>query len=145
MLNVYNAYAVNPAKFPSVKLQGALAFLDFLTSRPFQDALARFPSRRRPGFFPAAFPRVTLTRRLPRTVRAGTRVTVAGRLASAIPGARARPDRPARPLPAHRAGPAGRRARPEHAAVQEPQRPERLAGTGAGARTRRRVSAAGGA
>src|SRR3954462_3974749 len=27
MLNVYNVYAVNPAKYPSVNLQGALAFL----------------------------------------------------------------------------------------------------------------------
>src|SRR4051794_20707794 len=44
MLNVYNVYAINPAKFPSVNLQGALAFLDFMTSPAFQAALARFPS-----------------------------------------------------------------------------------------------------
>src|SRR4051794_21418077 len=56
MLNVYNVYAVNPQKFPSVNLQGALAFLDFMTSQAFQDAIARFPSRRRPGFFPPALP-----------------------------------------------------------------------------------------
>jgi tungstate transport system substrate-binding protein len=89
MLNVYNVYAVNPAKFPAVKLQGALAFMDFLTSKAFQDALARFPSPKRPGFFPAAFPRATLTRQLPRTVSAAGRVTIAGRLASAVPGAAA--------------------------------------------------------
>jgi tungstate transport system substrate-binding protein len=87
LLNVYNVYAINPAKFPAVKLQGALAFMDFLTSKPFQDALARFPSRQHPGFFPAAFPRVTLGRRLPRAVSAKRRVTIAGRVASAIPGA----------------------------------------------------------
>src|SRR3954469_25094966 len=51
MLNVYNVYATNPKKFPSVNVQGALAFLDFMTSQAFQDAIARFPSRRRPGFF----------------------------------------------------------------------------------------------
>ena len=87
MLNVYNVYAINPRKFPAVKLQGALAFMDFLTSKPFQDALATFPSRRRPGFFPAASPRVQLTRRPPRTVHAGDVVTVSGTIASAVPGA----------------------------------------------------------
>lgn len=87
MLNVYNVYAINPAKFPAVKLQGALAFMDFLTSKAFQDALARFPSRQRPGFFPAAFPGVKLTRRLPRTVSAASWVTIAGRIASTVPGA----------------------------------------------------------
>src|SRR5919108_262676 len=34
MLNVYNVYAINPKKHPSVNLKGALAFLDFMTSRP---------------------------------------------------------------------------------------------------------------
>ena len=87
MLNVYNVYAINPAKFPAVKLEGALAFMDFLTSKALQDALARFPSRQRPGFFPAAFPGVKLTRRLPRTVSARRRVTIAGRIASTVPGA----------------------------------------------------------
>ena len=87
MLNVYNVYAVNPAKFPGVKLEGALAFMDFLTSQSFQSALARFPSPRRPGFFPAAFPHVTLARRLPPAVSAARRVTVAGQVASAVPGA----------------------------------------------------------
>jgi tungstate transport system substrate-binding protein len=87
MLNVYNVYAVSPRKFPAVKLQGALAFMDFLTSRSFQDALARFPSRRRPGFFPAAFPKVKLSRPRRRTVSARGVVTVAGTIASAIPGA----------------------------------------------------------
>jgi tungstate transport system substrate-binding protein len=89
MLNVYNVYAINPRKYPAVNLPGALAFMDFLTSQPFQDALARFPTRRRPGFFPAAQPRVTLTRRPPQTVRAGSVATVAGRVASAVPDARA--------------------------------------------------------
>src|SRR4051794_39964707 len=87
MLNVYNVYAVNPAKYPSVNLQGALAFLDFMTSRAFQDAIARFPSRQRPGFFPAAFPQVKLTRRPRHTVSARSFVTLSGTFASAVPGA----------------------------------------------------------
>jgi hypothetical protein len=87
MLNVYNVYAVNPKKFPAVKLQGALAFMDFLTSKSFQDALAAFPSRQRPGFFPAAFPRVTFTSRPARTVSARSFVTFAGTIASSVPGA----------------------------------------------------------
>jgi tungstate transport system substrate-binding protein len=88
MLNVYNVYAVNPRKFRSVNLQGALAFMDLLTSPSFQTALARFPSSRRPGFFPAAAPKVTLSSRVAsRTVAAGTRVTVRGTIASAVPGA----------------------------------------------------------
>ena len=32
MLNVYNVYAISPSKYPAVKLEGALAFMDFLTS-----------------------------------------------------------------------------------------------------------------
>ena len=87
MLNVYNVYAINPAKYPSVKLEGALAFMDFLTSKSFQRSLGRFPSAQQPGFFPAAFPGVTLTRRLPRTLSAARRVTIAGRIASTVPGA----------------------------------------------------------
>ena len=89
MLNVYNVYAINPAKYPAVKLQGALAFMDFLTSKSFQNALAGFPSRQQPGFFPAAFPEVTLSRRLPRTLSAARAVTIAGRIASGVPGAAA--------------------------------------------------------
>jgi tungstate transport system substrate-binding protein len=87
MLNVYNVYAINPRKFRSVNLQGALAFMDFMTSGSFQDALATFPSRRRPGFFPAALPRVKLSRPPRRTVSAGGVVNVSGTIASAVPGA----------------------------------------------------------
>ena len=87
MLNVYNVYAINPRKFRSVNLQGALAFMDFLTSPSFQNALATFPSRRRPGFFPAAAPQVTLSRQPRRTVAAGSRVAVTGTIRSAVPGA----------------------------------------------------------
>src|SRR3954454_19502446 len=89
MLNVYNVYAVNPRKFPAVNLKGALAFMDLLTSPSFQASLARFPSARRPGFFPAALPRVRVVHGPARRVSARRAVTVSGRLASAVPGARA--------------------------------------------------------
>src|SRR3954469_10550962 len=87
MLNVYNVYAVNPQKFASVNLQGALAFLDFMTSQAFQDAIARFPSRQRPGFFPAAFRRGQPPRQPRHTVSARDAVTLSGTIASAVPGA----------------------------------------------------------
>jgi tungstate transport system substrate-binding protein len=87
MLNIYNVYAINPAKYPAVKLEGALAFMDLLTSKGFQSALGRFPSRAQPGFFAAAFPEVTLRRRLPRTISAAKPLTLAGGVASPVPGA----------------------------------------------------------
>jgi tungstate transport system substrate-binding protein len=87
MLNVYNAYAISPRKYPKTHLRAALAFMDVLTSEGFQGALATFPTARRPGFFPAALPRVTLTQRLPRSVPARSPVVVRGRVASAVPGA----------------------------------------------------------
>jgi tungstate transport system substrate-binding protein len=87
MLNVYNVYAINPAKYPSVNVQGALAFMDFLTSQAFQDALAKFPSAKRPGFFPAAFPQVKLARTPPKTISARSFLTLSGTIASAVPGA----------------------------------------------------------
>jgi tungstate transport system substrate-binding protein len=87
MLNVYNVYAINPQKFPAVNLQGALAFMDFLTSQSFQEALARFPSAQHPGFFPAAFPRVELTRTPSKRIRANRFLTLSGTIASAVPGA----------------------------------------------------------
>ncbi len=87
MLNVYNVYAISPSKFPAVKLEGALAFMDFLTSENFQNALRSFPSRAQPGFFGAAFPSVDLARRPPRTVSARRFVTLRGTIASTVPGA----------------------------------------------------------
>jgi len=70
-----------------VNLQGALAFLDFMTSQAFQDAVARFPSRQRPGFFPAAFPQVKLARQPSRTISARSFLTLSGTIASTVPGA----------------------------------------------------------
>ena len=47
---------VNPAKVPSVKLQGALAFLDYMTSAEFQTRLNSYPNTQQQAFFPDAFP-----------------------------------------------------------------------------------------
>jgi tungstate transport system substrate-binding protein len=85
MLNVYNVYAINPAKYPRTKIAGARAFIDFLTSPQFQRALETYPSRQQPGFFPAAAPRVRLTSRPPATLAPGQAVTVAGRVESTVP------------------------------------------------------------
>jgi hypothetical protein len=63
--------------------------MDLLTSPSFQATLARFPSARRPGFFPAAFPRVSVLGRPAQRVSGARAVTVSGRIASAVPGARA--------------------------------------------------------
>jgi tungstate transport system substrate-binding protein len=87
MLNVYNVYAINPAKHPKTRIVGARAFMDFLTSSRFQDALDRYPTRERPGFFPAAAPRVRLTSRPPARVAPGQAITVAGRVESTVPAA----------------------------------------------------------
>ncbi|HEX2104637.1 MAG TPA: substrate-binding domain-containing protein [Solirubrobacteraceae bacterium] len=89
MLNVYDVYAINPAKYPRTKIAGARAFMQFLTSRRFQQALERYPSRERPGFFPAAAPRVRLTSRPPASLAPGQSVTVAGRVESTVPAAAA--------------------------------------------------------
>lgn len=56
--NVYHVYAVNPAKHPRVKHGGARSFIDFLVSRPVQEAIAAF-KRDEYGqslFFPDAIP-----------------------------------------------------------------------------------------
>ena len=46
MINQYRGYGLNPAKVPAAKTEGALAFLDFLTSRDFQDRLRALPHAR---------------------------------------------------------------------------------------------------
>ena len=96
MVNQYRGYALNPAKVPAAKTEGALAFLDFLTSRDFQQRLRSFPTSEEPGFFPAAFPVVTLDpagapQRSPR----GGRSSCAGR---SPPPCRARPRSTARTI-----------------------------------------------
>jgi tungstate transport system substrate-binding protein len=56
--NVYHVYAVNPAKHPRVRHDAARSFINFLVSRPIQQAIASF-KRDEYGealFFPDAIP-----------------------------------------------------------------------------------------
>ena len=89
MINQYRGYALDPAKVPTARTDGALAFLDFLTARDFQRRLRSFPTAEQPGFFPAAFPAVTLAGPVRRTVSARRRLVVRGAIASGVPGAAA--------------------------------------------------------
>jgi tungstate transport system substrate-binding protein len=87
MINQYRGYAIAPAKVPAAKTEGALAFLDFLTARSFQDRLKSFPTTQLPGFFAAAFPTVSLASKPPTSISARRTLDVRGTIASAVPGA----------------------------------------------------------
>jgi tungstate transport system substrate-binding protein len=59
--NVYHVYAVNPARHPGVRQNGARAFIEFLVSPAIQQAIAGF-KRDEYGqslFFPDAVPPAT--------------------------------------------------------------------------------------
>lgn len=87
LVNSFHAYAVNPQKVSSAHLDGAKAFLDFLTSPALQARLASYPSSDRPAFHADARPTFELTSApLPRTVAAGTKLNIAGRLRANLPG-----------------------------------------------------------
>jgi len=86
LINEFNVYAVNPSKVPSVKLEGALAFMDYVTSPEFQARLNTFPNAQQQAFFPDAFPLVTPVTRPPRSIRAGRQLTVTGTLSNRQPG-----------------------------------------------------------
>lgn len=86
MVNAYRAYAIDPVKYPAVNAEGALAFLDFVTTSAFQTRLTSFPSAARPGFFAAAFPQVETEGTVPRRISAARAFTVSGSVASAVPG-----------------------------------------------------------
>jgi tungstate transport system substrate-binding protein len=90
MENPYHAYAVNPAavasKRPNDNLAGALAFLSYLSSRSFQNAVANYPSGQKlKAFHPDAYPVVTPSSTFPIAVKSGTSVTATGNIASALP------------------------------------------------------------
>jgi hypothetical protein len=86
LVNDFHAYAVNPQKVSSVNLEGAKAFLDFLTSPAFQAELASYPNAQQPAFFADARPTLKLDARLPKTVVAGTRLRITGTLTGNLPG-----------------------------------------------------------
>ena len=54
LLNPYSVYAVNPDEVPEVNLEGGLAFVEYVTSPAFQDAVASYPTAERPAFIPDA-------------------------------------------------------------------------------------------
>jgi tungstate transport system substrate-binding protein len=87
LVNPYHAYAVDEEKVDGVDAAGAKAFLDFMTSREFQDEVEEFPDTdndQDPFFFPSAFPEWNLATpsnaRLPRKLRADQTQTITGRI-----------------------------------------------------------------
>jgi tungstate transport system substrate-binding protein len=88
LVNSFHAYAVNPAKVPSANVQGALAFLNYLTSPALQNRLASYPSAQNPAFFADAQPAFARTSSAPPSNITATRVlNVSGTLTSLLPGA----------------------------------------------------------
>ena len=120
LVNSFHAYAVNPSKVSSVNVQGALAFLDYLTSPALQDRLSTYPNAANPAFFADAHPAIALSsRRPPQRVIAGSPLRVSGRLANLLPGSaplggaliqlqRASARTNFTPLQGHRSSPQGR-------------------------------------
>jgi tungstate transport system substrate-binding protein len=89
LLNPFSAYVVNPAKVTNVQLNvdGAKAFVDFLTSADFQKELATYPSATNPAFFADAMPSITISGPPPAKVTAGKPLSVSGSIANLLPGA----------------------------------------------------------
>lgn len=88
LTNPFTAYAVNPAKVPGVNVEGARAFLDYLTSAALQAQLASFPNARSPAFVADAHPRIAFSHSLPASgpVRSGSRISLSGRVVNPLPG-----------------------------------------------------------
>jgi tungstate transport system substrate-binding protein len=87
LTNPFTAYVVNPAKVPSANVEGAKAFLDYLTSEALQSRLASYPNTISPAFFADAHPRITVAQPISGTLRPGAAVAVSGTVASLLPGA----------------------------------------------------------
>jgi tungstate transport system substrate-binding protein len=91
LVNPFHAYIVNPAKNPKVNVDGARAFLDFLTSEKFQAELKNYPNAQDPAFFADARPdfgvRFPKSLSLPARIDAGRRIKITGILKNLVPGA----------------------------------------------------------
>jgi hypothetical protein len=94
LVNSFHAYAVNPAAFPSndfpnvhINKAGALAFLNWLTSKPGQAAVSAYQQSDSggPSFHGDAYPTLTATRSAT-TVTAGHSERIAGTLTNPVPG-----------------------------------------------------------
>lgn len=91
LINVFHAYAVNPAKFAnpsSTKTDpvAATAFLDFMTSSATQTAIGSFLAEGDdPAFIPSATPVIEAALKKD-TIKAGKKSTIKGSIANAVPG-----------------------------------------------------------
>jgi len=90
LTNPFTAYAINPASQPGVAInvEGAKAFLAYLTSEEFQDELASYPNTTSPAFFADARPKMT-SNSVSGDFDAGAKFTLGGTITSTLPGAQA--------------------------------------------------------
>jgi tungstate transport system substrate-binding protein len=93
LINSFHAYAINPAAFSAspnvhINLAGATAFLNWLTSPAGQNEITAYQTSDPggPSFIKDAAPALTLTKKLPASVKAGGKLTVSGSLTNVVPG-----------------------------------------------------------
>jgi tungstate transport system substrate-binding protein len=87
LTNYFHAYVINPDKFDpgTINVAGATAFLDYLTSKDFQNSLASYPDTTNPAFFASAAPSITASD-APEKIKVGKDVTITGKIANKTPG-----------------------------------------------------------
>lgn len=108
LINAFSAYAVNPARIPTVNRRAALDFINFLQSPEFQQRVRNYPDRANPAFCPDSRPLILAGRALapparalcrdaqppiragrpPRHVDRGESVTIRGVVVPRLPGDR---------------------------------------------------------
>ncbi len=90
LTNPFTAYAINPAKVTNapINVEGAMAFLEYLTSEAFQAELASYPNTTSPAFFADAHPTMTASS-ISGILDSGAHFTVSGSLAGKLPGVQA--------------------------------------------------------
>jgi tungstate transport system substrate-binding protein len=92
LINPFHVYAVNPnnpafaGKGINFNTDGALAFMDYLTSPDLQQRLLSYPSTANPRFIPDATPQVQVNS-VPDSIGAGDSVNVNAKLINKLPGA----------------------------------------------------------
>jgi tungstate transport system substrate-binding protein len=89
LVNSFHAYGVNPAAVPpgsQINTAGATAFLNWITSPAAQTAISKYlQSGGAEPFRPDAAPQITASTP-PKSVKAGTGVTVSGTVSNVVPG-----------------------------------------------------------
>ena len=92
LINPFHVYAVNPnnpafaGKGINFNTDGALAFMDYLTSPDLQQRLLSYPTSANPRFFPDATPQIDAGS-VPASIGAGDSVNVTAKLTNRLPGA----------------------------------------------------------